>query len=223
MKMMKTYLLFFFLSYVINSYGQPPKPAYIFSDEDQKTFHGGIDLGANISEVIGDAYHGFHKIGWYVGPMVAAKYKQFGGSIGMYYSQKGSRGVREVYSNYVGQVFEKYYLDLNYVEVPIQVLFFPDKRMFFGAGVSYSRLLKSREEAQSDIAYYFDPELYPFRRQDWCWLISGKYQFWSGWFLGARFSKSLQPVRTWDHVHPQFGSGHQTNMYFTFSVSYLVP
>ena len=82
---MKTYRLFFlYLLYTINSYGQSSKPEYIFSDEDQKTFYGGMSLGANISEVIGDAYHGFHKIGWSVGPEVVAKHKQFGGSLAIY-------------------------------------------------------------------------------------------------------------------------------------------
>lgn len=198
----------------------------IFGNEDEKIFHGGFTFGGNISEVIGDAYHGYHKVGWHVGPGVVGKLKEkmFGMSLEMLYSQKGSRGVKTIYSGYVGEMFERYYLDLNYVEIPFQaLLFLPDKPLIFGLGGSYSRLLKVKESVSTDQPVYIDPAKYPFLKEDWCWLANIKYQFWRGWFVGARYSRSLKPVRTRDKVPPNFGSGNQTNTYFTFSVTYLVP
>lgn len=222
---------FFFIALGIftslNIYAQRAEPPVkIFRTDDEKIFHGGLTLGGNISEVIGDAYHGYHKVGWHVGPGVAGKFKNkmMGMSVEMLYSQKGSRGVKTIYSSYVGEMFERYFLDLNYVEIPVQaLLFLPDKPLMFGLGASYSRLLKVKESVSTDQPVYIDPEKYPFLKDDWCWLASVKYQFWRGWFVGARYSKSLKPIRTWDKVPPYFGSGNQTNTYFTFSVTYLVP
>ncbi len=204
---------------------QTVPPPRIFQNEDEKTFHGGLTVGANVSEVIGDAYHGYHKAGWFVGPGVAAKLnrKIVGLGVEMLYSQKGSVGVRTIYSNYVGEMFEKYYLKLNYIEVPVQLLIFPMPRAHFGIGASYSRLLNVKEEVQTDQPVYIDPSLHPFRKEDWCGLVSAKYQFWRGGFIGARYARSLKPIRTWNYVPYYYGSGHQYNMYFTFTLSYLIP
>lgn len=224
---MKSLLLFIvLLLFTITTWGQQYKiPKRIFSD-DNKTFYGGITLGCNMSEVIGDAYHGYHKAGLLVGAGVTAKFKQrlLGMSLDILYSQKGSRGVRTVYSNYVGNSYERYYLDLNYVEVPFQLLIIPSDRYYFGAGISYSRLVKSNERIVTQQApYNFHQENYPFLNDDWDWLVSAKYQFWRGWFIGARYSRSFKYIRHYDSVPPYYGSGNQYNMYFTIMLSYLIP
>ncbi|HTN46688.1 MAG TPA: outer membrane beta-barrel protein [Flavipsychrobacter sp.] len=202
-------------------------PDRIFLPDDEKVFYGGVTVGGNISEVIGDAYHGYHKLGWHIGPGVVTKFNQsiLGMSLELLYSQKGSRGVKQLYSNAVGDYFERYYLDLNYVEVPVQLLIIPQPRYYVGAGLSYSRLIKSKERmvTMQQLPGIFREEDYPFLKEDWNWLVSAKYQFWRGWFVGARYARSLKPIRRAEQVPYYFGSGHQYNMYFTISVSYLIP
>lgn len=217
-------LLFLFCGHVFSQQVVPP-PRIFSDDENDKTFYGGITFGGNISEVIGDAYHGYHKIGWRVGPGVIAKFpdKMLGFSFELLYSQKGSRGVRQLTSNYSGDYFEKYFLDLNYVEVPLQLLLFPNARTNFGVGVSYSRLIKSKERIYDlQPTYNFHESDFPFLKDDWCILVSAKYQFWRGWFIGASYTRSLRAVREYYNVPPFYGSGNQYNMYFSLTVSYFL-
>jgi len=221
----KTLLLLSFLAVSGLSKAQTTTPPpRIFGIDDEKVFYGGVSVGMNISEVIGDAYHGFHKVGWRVGPGVVSKFSPLWGvSLELLYSQKGSRGVKTMYSS-IGEYFENYFLKLNYVEVPVQLLVFPTPRAYFGLGMSYSRLIKSNERVETmQPLYNFNQKDYPFLKEDWNWMISGKYQFWRGWFIGAGYARSLAPIRKANTVPPHYGSGHQYNVNFNFSLSYLIP
>jgi len=216
-------LLTWLLHGVVQAQSSVPPPR-LFGTEDEKIFHGGLSVGGNVSEVIGDAYHGFHKVGWRIGPGVIGKFSNsFGIDVELLYAQKGSRGVKQMYSS-IGDYFENYFLKLHYVEVPIQLLVFPTPRTHIGVGFSYARLIKSEERVETmQPLYNFNQDDYPFLKDDWCGLASVHYQFWKGWFIGAAYSRSLRPIRKADTVPPHYGSGHQYNTYFSFTLRYLIP
>ncbi len=193
-----------------------------FGEEDNRTFYGGLTAGANISEVIGDAYHGYHKVGLNAGALVYAKFSaRLGASIELLLSQKGSRGVRELYSSYVGNMFEKYYLDLNYVEVPLQLHFFPQEKIDIGAGASYSRLVNVKEDIATEQPVYINPDNHPFLKDDFAFVVGGSYRFWKNWMVSGRYQRSFTAIRNWDKVPLYLGSGNQYNIYFTFRVVYF--
>jgi hypothetical protein len=191
--------------------------------EGDRRFYGGLTAGANFSEVIGDAYHGYHKLGLNAGALVYVKLAgPLSASLELIYSQKGTRGIRQVNSAYVGEFFEKYYIDLNYVEMPFQLHYLTNFRTHISAGVSYSRLLKSREDIVTDQPIYLNPDLYVFQKDDWAFIFGANYEFYDRWFIGLRYQKSFKPVRYWYNTPLGLGSGDQFNTYFTLRLTYLL-
>ncbi len=87
---------------------------YLFS---YKLFEGRLLLGANFSQLDGDTYAGYHKVGLNTGAEVYVHFNQaFGTSFELFYSQKGVRGgtVKESYT--LGTYIDKYYLNFNYAQ-----------------------------------------------------------------------------------------------------------
>src|ERR1700744_4144942 len=63
-----------------------------YIENPHTTFKGGLVLGTNFTQVDGDTYYGYHKIGLNTGGMVYVHFTQlFGVSMELLYSQKGSR------------------------------------------------------------------------------------------------------------------------------------
>ena len=167
-----------------------------FFKDDPHVFYGGVCLGMNMAQVDGDGYGGYNKAGLNVGGCV---YAQFSPAIGMsmefLYSQKGSRGVTESYSNAVGSYFQKYYLDLNYVEVPLLFNFFTDHRLHASIGASYGRLIKAKEDMITDAGFYIDHDKYFFNKNDFNGIAGLTYQLYKGLFINARYQHSINTIR----------------------------
>lgn len=101
---------------------------------------GGVILGINASQIDGDDYAGYHKVGLnlgFYGQIPVSKV--FFVSTEILYSQKGSKS-----PTYEGQPLE-YQINLQYAEIPV-LLHFQDKKAFnVGVGLAYARLLKEEE------------------------------------------------------------------------------
>lgn len=196
-----------------------------FFAEKPKGFYGGLIAGANISTVNGDSYGGYHKLGFNAGGIVYMQFaQQFGASISLIYSQRGSRGVRMAYSVYIDTFIEKYYLDLNYAELPVLFHYFGHPKLHVGAGVSYARLLSSKEELLTDQPVYIDPKLYVFNKEDLNGVLQASWQLGKNLFIDGRYQFSLKPVRDWDKIHVKagYGSRGQYNNLFSFRLLFLV-
>lgn len=190
---------------------------------EKRTFYGGISAGANFSALIGDVYNGYHKLGLNAGGVVYARISPvFGASAEILYSQKGCRGIREIYSQYNGDMLEKYSVDLNYVEAPVQLILLYDAKLNYGVGISYSRLMNSSESLQSDQPYNIDPSLYVFQRDDWAFLASVNYNFYKNWLVTFRYQQSFKPIREPYYVPLGLGTGKQYNTYFTLKLVRLL-
>jgi len=188
-------------------------------EEVKRTFYGGVSAGANFSALIGDVYSGYHKLGFNAGGVVYARVSPLlGASAEILYSQKGCRGIREIYSQYNGDMLEKYSVDLNYVEAPVQLIIMYDAKLNYGLGISYSRLLNSREDLQSDQPYNIDPSLYVFQREDWAFLGSVNLNFYKNWLVTFRYQQSFKPIREPYYVPLNLGTGKQYNTYFTLKL-----
>lgn len=185
-------------------------------DEVQRTFHGGITVGANITSLQGDVYDGYHKVGLNLGAVVHAHISdEIGAMLEFTYSQKGCRGVKEIYSSYVGNMFEKYYVDLNYAEIPVQVILMENSRLNFGGGIAYGWLIKSKESLESDQPYNLDNNLYVFRKEDWSFLVSCNFKITKKWTASLRYQQSFVPIRTSFYTPPGLATGNQFNSCFT--------
>lgn len=201
----------------------------LFAENDNgitRTFFAGFAAGCNITQVDGDGYSGYHKIGLNFGPVVYARFStHFGASLAINFSQKGS-----ISKNYtedasgLGYV-DNYSIKLNYVELPLLLHVFTDNRVNAGLGVSYARLINSKETAITYAQINIDPNIYPFRKNDFNIMGELNYMFYPGWFIGARYAYSLASIRDADKIPPGYGGGRfnrQLNNIFNFKLIYLL-
>jgi hypothetical protein len=102
---------------------------------------GGISLGMNLTQVDGDDFYGFKKVGLNIGPMVAipfGKKSNWSVSMELLYSQKGS------FHNSSNDTLD-YKLVQDYVEIPVLIHFTDKKIISGGVGFSYGQLVNYKE------------------------------------------------------------------------------
>lgn len=188
--------------------------------EDPRTFYGGVLAGTNFSQVDGDSYAGYHKLGLNVGGIMYAHLgEHLAGSIEILFSQKGSRGHRAQESGN-GSVISKYRIDLNYAEIPLQINYFDKRRSHFGGGLSYSQLVSSKEDIIAG-GQQVNTDTLRFRKADLNLILGGNLHLIKGLFLNLRFQYSLIPIRTKENINLDYGRAEQYNNLFTLRLMYL--
>lgn len=199
-------------------------PCYAQDNEDNKRFEGGFILGANITNVTGNTYTGFHKVGLNTGGVVYIHFNTtWGVSMEMLYVNKGARGAHETESLALGTYFDKYYLNLNYIEVPVLVHLKKFSFFDFEGGFAYSRLLKSKEWAAADVPVFFDPELTWFNKEEMSILLGATMPLGERWYGNMRLQSSLAPVRPWNRVLPRYSDyTNQRNNVVSFRLIYML-
>ncbi len=215
-----------FLVFIIAVLGfgsaQAQNPATYY-EEIPRTFYGGLLVGTNFSQVDGDAYAGYHKVGFNVGGIVYTRFTEhLAASLEILFSQKGARGNQPQRLGNTDTFLTDYRINLNYAEVPIMLNYFDRRRSHFGAGFSYSQLISGEEVigiTRSNQQGEVDASAYPFRKSDVNFLLSGNLHLTKGLFLNARFQYSLFPVRK-DH-YPGIGRAEQYNNLWAVRLMYL--
>ena len=198
-----------------------------YYDVAPRTFYGGLVGGVNFTQVDGDNYAGYHKVGFNAGAIVYTRFDEhLAASIEILYSQKGARGHKE--QQVTGAYIQSYNVRLNYAEVPLQLCYFDRRRSHFGAGISIARLVNVKEEGEGRAAGGPIPaefDKYPFKKMDYNFIVGGSLHLVKGLFLNARFQYSLVPVRKGTigtDLPPYFsGRGEQYNNCWTVRVMYL--
>jgi hypothetical protein len=173
-------------------------------------FRGGIIAGMNASQVDGDNYAGYTKVGFNGGFISQIPISNFFfGSVELLYSQQGSR------SHTVPGEPLAYKLKLNYAQIPV-LINFQDKPSFnLGAGFAYGRLLRVRE--------YVDQLEQPgegFGKNDWEVMVGANYLFTPHFLLNARFAYSIVPIG--HRASSQFKNGSMWNNLLTFRLAYII-
>lgn len=187
--------------------------------QEGRTFIGALVLGANMSQIDGDAYYGYNKLGLVAGGMVYAKFSPtLSASMELEYSMKGVRAVEDAYSSMVGPYYAKYYLNINYVEVPLLLHYTFASKYQLGVGASYSRLLSSSERFEAVDIYYFPSERFPFQKGNVDFVASAGILLWKNWLANIRYQYSITPIRKAENVPAGFGYGYQSQMNNLFSV-----
>lgn len=111
----------------------------------QLQFDGGIKLGGITSQVGGDTFAGYNKIGLTGGAFVeviSSERNSF--QLEVLYAQKGSRNNPDTENG----DFSYYRLVLNYIEIPVSYLYHRDRLVFEG-GLYYGVLLNSSQDTGS--------------------------------------------------------------------------
>jgi hypothetical protein len=167
--------------------------------EKPKVISVGLIGGANFSQVDGDSYAGYHKVGANFGGIGYIRlYRHIALSFEMLYSQKGahSSDVRFFTLDNTDVVVTKYDIALNYAEIPVMVNFFDKRKSHFGLGASYSRLVSSNESMTVDPYYYVDFKKYSFKKSSYDLVASAQMHVWNGLFFNVRFQYAMTPTRT---------------------------
>jgi hypothetical protein len=181
-----------------NSYAQ---------EEERKVFSGGLIPGANFTQVDGDSYYGYHKIGLNVGGTVYVHFTgTFGASMELIYTQKGSRAETVEESPYSGTYVSQYHINVNYVEVPI-TFHYIIRKYDFEAGAAYARLVGSREWAYTDIPINIDPVINSFNNFDIEYVFGAGRKLYKRLYANFRFQYSITSIRPLGSIPPGYSWG----------------
>ncbi len=160
--------------------------------KDDNTFHvfeGGFALGANMSQVHGDKFAGFNKLGLNVGPVLHINFNEnWYGDMEVLFTQKGSR-TTPAQSNSLGYTYK---LQFNYVEIPVMVGYNDKNRLLFQAGLAYARLFSVKEEING--SDFTDPE--NFENMELSYVLGGTFLMGETKHFGleVRYQHSLTSV-----------------------------
>ncbi len=195
--------------------------------EKPRVFYGGVVVGANFSQVDGDYYAGYHKVGANVGGIVYAQLaKHVALSLEILYSQKGSKSDGIQNSPGIGSVTViKYGINANYAEIPVMINYFDKRRSHAGVGVSYGRLVNISEPIVADsFSSKINTDLsvnYPFKKNDFNFLAGAELHLWKGLFLNVRFQYSIVAIRT-DIPPVAYARADQYNNLWVVRLMYLL-
>ncbi len=163
---------------------------FILPESKAQRILGAMSLGMNLTQVDGDDYYGFSKIGLNVGPMVTVpfgKNKIWSVSMELLYSQKGSRH-RGNYDS------TSYLLVQDYAEVPILIHITDKKLISGGLGMSYGQLINYKETKNSfyDSIYFYQT---PLSNNDISIIADLQIRLWSKLWADVRYQYSLKSNR----------------------------
>lgn len=163
-----------------------------FSAFSQKRgFDAGMLVGFVPSQVDGDTYAGYHKIGLQCGLFVRYNLsKQFFLFSEMKYIQKGAKQTSK------DNIF--YYKSaLNYIELPFSLQYLYKKKYIVDVGMAFSYLVKWYEDFGYGKTQMKDPQ---FKSYEWSAFAGIGILITKRVFLLGRFSYSVLPIR----VYPKY-------------------
>ncbi len=147
-----------------------------------------LNMGVTPAQVHGDAYSGFHKVGFTGGVGVESVFSdKIKMSLSFLFIQKGARKNQNPQKN----DFTSYYLNLNYVEVPLLLTYTSNNKYIFDLGVSAGYLIN----------YYESTEIgnmtgnYPFQKFEYSVKVGLGYNINPKWFVNFRSSNSFITIR----------------------------
>ncbi|MCK4855969.1 MAG: PorT family protein, partial [Bacteroidales bacterium] len=156
-------------------------------------FEGGILGGLTASQIDGDSYSGYNKVGLLAGAFVQRLFTYtLAGQMELRYVQKGS-----LHTNKPGDP-TYYKASLHYIDIPIMAQYIYNEKVVFELGIGPEFLLSAKEQD----AYGDLPEREPYFNTFTMSAIAGiGYTFWDLLTFSARFNYSIIPIR--DHPSGQ--------------------
>ncbi len=153
-------------------------------------FKGGIVGGTSLSQVDGDYYGGYSKLGLELGGFVSRKVSPaMELQLDITYMQKGSRKAPEPDKG----DYTDYKINLGYIQMPL-VARWHYKSFSFEGGLGIGVLINSNE--YKDGVSIKDVEgVTPFKTIEYCTVVGANYHFTSRLWLNARLLYSLNRVR----------------------------
>ena len=162
-------------------------PFVFFSQEKNNAFNLLLTAGLSPSQIHGDAFNGFHKLGAIGGIGVESVFSdKFRSSLSFLFIQKGARRN----PNPEKGDYEAYYLNLNYIEVPL-LFTYTQKKYLFDIGISTAYLINYYESTQNGNVTGF----YPFKKFEYALKIGLGYNITENVYMNFRSSNSFITIR----------------------------
>jgi opacity protein-like surface antigen len=204
--------------------------AFSQEKEVEQSFRPVFMAGLVTSQVDGDTYDGYHKIGYYFGLGINRQLtKRTELEFGITFLQKGARKNYALDSASRNNPNNQFYLiRLNYVEVPL-VFRFTYKKFKFEGGAAFAYLIKNPPHEESQNGYYSDKQIKNF---DYSYILGLGYKLKPNVLINLRYEYSFVPFRDYYQstagiYHGQFPySLFNTGLYnnlFTLSYNYKFP
>ena len=160
---------------------------FAHAQEATKNFNILLSAGVTPAQVHGDAYNGFHKLGFMGGIGIERIFnKKASMSFSFLFIQKGARKNQNIEKN----DYSAYYLNLNYVEVPLMVTY-TQKKFIFDIGLAGGYLINYYEADQ--VNNYTGQ--YPFRKYEFSIKAGLGYNITPKLFANFRTSNSFVTIR----------------------------
>jgi opacity protein-like surface antigen len=161
-------------------------------------FNGGALLGICASQVDGDTYAGFDKVGLLGGVFVNTKFtKVWGAQMEIKYNAKGARKKTSESDP------ETYSLTLHYIDLPLMANFTIQEKFIIDAGFVPGYLFaKNMEKGEFKVS---GEEIKAFKKVDISWLLGLNYKITDNFIANIRYSYSLFSIRDYENVNANYG------------------
>jgi hypothetical protein len=184
-----------------------------------QVFKTGAILGLSASQVEGDGYGGYEKLGLIVGGFTNINLSEkLTTQFEIYYIKKGSKkNARPDKGDY-----ESFHLNLNYIDVPV-VIRYHYKKFIFETGLYAGALLSYKIEDQFGVR---EVQNYPFKKIDLGGLLGFSYLFNESFSFNIRSKASILPIRDFENQDANVGLLNKLfnrgwyNLDLNFSVRY---
>ncbi|HRG00677.1 MAG: porin family protein [Bacteroidia bacterium] len=162
-------------------------PFSFLAQEKNNAFNLLLMAGVSPSQVHGDAYSGFHKLGAMGGVGVESVFNEkISANLSFLFIQKGARKNQNLEKNDLTY----YYLNLNYLEVPL-LFTYSQNKFLFDVGLSGAYLINYTEGYEGgDITGMF-----PFQKFDYSVKVGLGVNLSPKWFVNFRSSNSFITTR----------------------------
>lgn len=197
-----------------------------YYDDGGRVFSGGPVAGINFAQVDGDDCFGYYKTGANAGAMVYIRYAEKNAvSMEFLYVQKGAHCHQVTESPLYGQYISRYYLDLDYVQVPVSLHRILDwHKLDVEAGASFSYMLRYKEWVISDFPVRIDPVANRLNNIDAGVLLGIKANIYKKLCANFRFEYSVLSTRPAERIPVGYGHGSagQFNNVINLRLLYLL-
>lgn len=199
---------------------------HLVNKDSERVFFGAVEAGVNFSTVNGDLRGGFSHIGLSVGTKVFTRLhlqKNFYGSLGIMYSEKGAKTVTTMGSD-IGNYLETYNINVNYAQLPIGIHYLHLDRYLFSVGGSFNYLVGHNENLIDPFgeSIFTDNPRLKFQNTAFDLRLGVGYLFAKHWKVSANYEYGLTPIRLYRNTYgPPLSQADQYSVLFQFNLTYL--
>jgi hypothetical protein len=197
--------------------------AFSFANASAQRFQGGLLAGITASQVDGDSYGGYNKIGLQGGVFVSTTFKHnFGAQLEIRYA---GRGAQKITTNEDPEVYK---LALHYIDLPLMVNYTIIKKVTLDLGIVPGYLFaKSGKDSGGKLPQEF---LVKFKKVDIDWLAGINYKITDNFIINLRYSYSLRSINDFKDTSGSYSwignlFGYRTgdyNNYLTMGLYYKI-